>query len=66
MHIEDCGGWWLSSCHSSVAELALAAQARWFSAIAGFSLFFVSCVFSSSHVLSIWYMFYAHARHLEQ
>ena len=20
VHIEDCGGWWLSSCHSSVAE----------------------------------------------
>ena len=63
MHIEDCEGWWLSGCCSSVAELALTAQARWFSAIAGFSLFFVSCVFSSSHVLS---MFHTHARHLEQ
>ena len=20
VHIEDCGGWWLSGCHSSVAE----------------------------------------------
>ena len=56
VHIEDCGGWWLSSCRSSVAEhCRLKPEVSWvqFPVFAGFSTFLYFRLITSKYLFTL-------------